>query len=35
MTTGHYYLTRDMARAVDLKKPPYHNLKTYFQYKNG
>ena len=30
-----YYLTRDMARAVDLRKPPYHNLKTYFQYKNG
>jgi hypothetical protein len=30
-----YYLTRDMAQAADLKKPPYHNLKTYFQYKNG
>ena len=30
-----YYLTRDMAQAVELKKPPYHNLRTYFQYKNG
>ena len=30
-----YYLTSDMARAVDLKAPPYHNLKSYFQYKNG
>ena len=28
-----YYLTSDMARAVDLKKPPYRNLATYFEYK--
>ncbi|MBI3650493.1 MAG: EcoRV family type II restriction endonuclease [Acidobacteria bacterium] len=29
-----YYLTSDMARAVDLEKPPYKNLATYFAYKN-
>lgn len=28
-----YYLTSDMARSVELKKPPYHNLATYFEYK--
>lgn len=28
-----YYLTRDMARAVDLKVTPYKNLKEYLQYK--
>ncbi|QTA84592.1 Uncharacterized protein dnm_005910 [Desulfonema magnum] len=28
-----YYLTKDMAKAVDLKKPPYKNLKTYMEYK--
>ena len=28
-----YYLTADMARAVDLKKPPYNNLATYIEYK--
>lgn len=28
-----YYLTADMARAVDLPSPPYNNLKTYFEYK--
>jgi len=28
-----YYLTKDMARAVELKGPPYKNLKEYFQYK--
>lgn len=28
-----YYLTSDMARAVELEKPPYRNLETYFQYK--
>jgi hypothetical protein len=28
-----YYLTKDMARSVDLEKPPYHNLQTYFEYK--
>ncbi|MEO0080958.1 MAG: type II restriction endonuclease [candidate division WOR-3 bacterium] len=30
-----YYLARDMARAAELKKPPYHNLKTYFEYKKS
>jgi hypothetical protein len=29
-----YYLTRDMARAVELHQPPYRNLATYFEYKN-
>jgi len=28
-----YYLTKDMARAVDLKNAPYRNLKEYEQYK--
>lgn len=28
-----YYLTRDMARNVDLKGAPYKNLKEYLQYK--
>ena len=28
-----YYLTKDMARAVDLKVAPYKNLKEYLQYK--
>jgi len=28
-----YYLTKDMARAVDLKEPPYRNLKEYKEYK--
>ena len=28
-----YYLTADMARAVELQKPPYRNLATYFEYK--
>lgn len=28
-----YYLTKDMARAVDLKGAPYRNLKEYLQYK--
>jgi len=28
-----YYLTKDMARAVDLKVTPYKNLKEYLQYK--
>ena len=30
-----YYLTKDMARAVDLPTPPYTNLKKYFEYKGG
>ncbi len=30
-----YYLTRDMARAAELKQPPYNNLKTYLEYKSG
>lgn len=29
-----HYMTADMARAVDLEQPPYHNLETYLQYKN-
>jgi hypothetical protein len=28
-----YYLAKDMARAVDLKKPPYKNLAEYKEYK--
>ncbi len=28
-----YYLTKDMAKAVDLKKAPYKNLKEYKEYK--
>lgn len=28
------YLTKDMARAAELAKPPYRNLKEYFSYKN-
>lgn len=28
-----YYLTKDMAKAVELDEPPYHNLKSYFEYK--
>jgi len=28
-----YYLTRDMAKSVDLKDPPYRNLKGYKEYK--
>lgn len=28
-----YYLTRDMARAAELAKPPYTNLRTYLRYK--
>jgi hypothetical protein len=30
-----YYLTQDMARAVDMEKPPYNNLASYFEYKKG
>lgn len=30
-----YYLTTDIARAVELKSPPYKNLATYMIYKNG
>lgn len=29
-----YYMTADMARAVDLASPPYNNLTSYFEYKN-
>jgi hypothetical protein len=29
-----YYLTADMARAVDLPKAPYRNLKEYHEYKS-
>ncbi|MCX7044594.1 MAG: restriction endonuclease [Candidatus Sumerlaeota bacterium] len=28
-----YYLTKDMARAAEMPKRPYMNLKTYFEYK--
>jgi hypothetical protein len=28
-----YYLTRDMAKAIDLKSPPYNNLEKYKKYK--
>ncbi len=28
-----YYLTKDMAHQVDLPKPPYGNIKEYFEYK--
>lgn len=28
-----YYMTKDMARAIDLEAPPYSNLKTYSEYK--
>jgi hypothetical protein len=28
-----FYLTKDMAKAVDLKLAPYRNLKGYFEYK--
>lgn len=30
-----YYLTRDMARALELGHPPYKNLKTYLEYKTA
>ena len=29
-----YYLTKDMARAAELKRPPYTNLRSYLKYKN-
>ncbi len=29
-----HYLTRDMARAIDLENPPYRNLRAYLKYKN-
>jgi len=29
-----YYLTKDMAKNIDLKESPYKNLKTYYEYKN-
>jgi hypothetical protein len=28
-----YYLTSDMARGVELTKPPYNNIGTYLEYK--
>ena len=28
------YMTKDMARGVDLPKPPYRNLEEYFKFKN-
>jgi len=30
-----YYLTRDMARAVELPNPPYSNLRSYLKYKGA
>lgn len=30
-----YYLTSDMARAAEIGKPPYRNLKTYLDYKTA
>lgn len=30
-----YYLTKDMARAVELTSPPYTNLATYRDYKGA
>ncbi|MBI1918307.1 MAG: hypothetical protein HYS12_26750 [Planctomycetes bacterium] len=29
-----YYLTKDMAKAID-SKPPYKNIQTYLEYKRG
>jgi hypothetical protein len=29
------YLTRDMANAIGLELPHYHNLKSYLTYKGG
>jgi hypothetical protein len=28
-----YYLTKDMAKSIDLKNAPYKNLKEYKEYK--
>lgn len=28
------YLTKDMAKEIDLEKPPYNNITTYLEYKN-
>ena len=28
------YMTKDMAKMVDLKNPPYHNLSEYMKYRN-
>lgn len=30
-----YYLTKDMARVLELPKPPYRNIKEYFEYKKA
>jgi len=30
-----YYLTKDMARAVELPNPPYNNLRSYLKYKGA
>lgn len=30
-----YYLTADMARAIDLERPPYRNMATYLEYKKS
>lgn len=28
-----YYLTKDMSKNIDLEKPPYSNLDSYFKHK--
>ncbi len=30
-----YYLTKDMAQLLELPRPPYRNIKEYFEYKQG
>ena len=30
-----YYQTKDMAQLLELPKPPYRNIKEYFEYKQG
>ena len=30
-----FFLTSDRARAAELPRPPYNNLKTYLEYKKG
>jgi len=30
-----YYLTKDIAQLLELPKPPYRNIKEYFEYKQG
>ena len=30
-----YYQTKDMAQLLELPKPPYRNIKEYFEYKKA